>query len=110
MALLWRGYPKKVINHSDRESQYCSLDYQRLIKRHKLLCSMSAKDNGYDNACAESFFDSLKVEAIHGERFGTRDAIQRQVFEYIELDYNWQRRHSAIGMISPAAFEAQMTT
>ena len=108
MALSWRGYPTKVITHSDRGSQYCSSDYQRLIKRHKLLCSMSAKGNCYDNACAESFFHSLKVEAIHGERFGTRDAIQRQVFEYIELDYNRQRRHSAIGMISPAAFEARM--
>ena len=69
---------------------------------------MSAKGNCYDNACAESFFHSLKVETIHGERFETRDAIRRQVFEYIELDYNRQRRYSAIGMISPAAFEARM--
>jgi len=108
MALSWRGYPNKVVTHLDRGSQYCSSDYQRLIKRYKLLCSMSAKGNCYDNACAESFFHSLKVEAIHGERFGTRDAIQRQVFEYIGLDYNRQRRHSAIGMLSPAAFEARM--
>ncbi|MBR9879735.1 MAG: IS3 family transposase [Gammaproteobacteria bacterium] len=108
MALSWRGYPKKVTTHSDRGGLYCSSDYKRLIKRHKLLYSMSAKGNCYDNARAESFFHSLKVEAIHGERFGTKDAIQRQVFEYIELDYNRQRRHSAIGMISPAAFEARM--
>ena len=51
---------------------------------------------------------ALKVEAIHGERFETRDAMRRQVFEYIEMDYNRQRRHSAIGMISPEAFEARM--
>ena len=108
MALSWRGYPKKVITHSDRGSQYCSSDHQRPIKRHKLLCSMSAKGNCYDNACAESFFHSLKVEAIHGERLTTRETMRRQVFEYIELNYNRQRRHSAIGMISPEAFEARM--
>ena len=108
MALSWRGYPKKVPPHSDRGSQYYSYNYQMLIKKHKLLCSMSAKGNCYDNACAESFFHSLKVEAIHGERFGSKDAIQRQVFEYNELVYNRQRRQSAIGMISPAAFEARI--
>ncbi len=69
---------------------------------------MSARGNCYDNACAESFFHSLKVEAIHGERFETRDAMRRHVFEYIEMDYNRQRRHSAIGMISPEVFEARM--
>ncbi|MBE0401612.1 IS3 family transposase [Halomonas sp. FME1] len=69
---------------------------------------MSAKGNYYDNACAESLFHSLKVEAIHGERFDTRHAMRRQVFEYIELDYNKQRRHSAIGIISPEISEARM--
>jgi len=108
MALSKRQNPTGVITHSDRGSQYCSSDYQKLIKRHKLRCSMSAKGNCYDNACAESFFHSLKVEAIHGERFDTRGAMCRQVFEYIEVDYNQQRRHSAIGMISPEAFEARM--
>ncbi|MDI5920890.1 IS3 family transposase [Halomonas sp. LR5S13] len=108
MALWSRKMPKGVIVHSDRGSQYCSTLYQSLLMRHGLKCSMSAKGNCYDNACAESFFHSLKVEAIHGERFVTREAMRRQVFEYIELDYNRQRRHSAIGMISPEAFEAQM--
>jgi len=108
MALWSRKMPKGVIVHSDRGSQYCSSLYQSLLTRHDLRCSMSAKGNCYDNACAESFFHSLKVEAIHGERFTTREAMRRQVFEYIELDYNRQRRHSAIGMISPEAFEARM--
>ena len=108
MALWSRKMPKGVIVHSDRGSQYCSTLYQSLLTRHELQCSMSAKGNCYDNACAESFFHSLKVEAIHGERFETREAMRRQVFEYIELDYNRQRRHSAIGMISPEALEAQM--
>lgn len=108
MALWRRKMPKGVVVHSDRGSQYCSTLYQSLLTRHHLRCSMSAKGNCYDNACAESFFHSLKVEAIHGERFETREAMRRQVFEYIELDYNRQRRHSAIGLISPEAFEARM--
>lgn len=99
---------RDVIVHSDRGSQSCSALYQSLLSRYDLQCSMSAKGNCYDNACAESFFHSFKVEAIHGERFHTRGAMKRQVFEYIKLDYNWHRRHSAIGMISPEAFEARM--
>jgi putative transposase len=107
MALWRRCQPRQVIVHSDRGSQYCSHDYQKLINNHELLCSMSAKGNCYDNACAESFFHSLKVEAIHGERFTTREDMRRTVFEYIETDYNRIRRHSANGFISPEAFEAQ---
>lgn len=106
MALWRRGMPRGVITHSDRGSQYCSAVYQKLIKLHGLQCSMSAKGNCYDNACAESFFHSMKVEAIHGERFATREMIRRTVFEYIEVDYNRTRRHSANGYISPEAFEA----
>jgi putative transposase len=107
MALWRRGMPTGVTTHTDRGSQYCSALYQRLIKRHGLRCSMSAKGNCYDNACAESFFHSLKVEAIHGERFATREMIRRTVFEYIEVDYNRTRRHSTNGYISPEAFEAR---
>ncbi len=107
MALWRRKQPSGVIVHTDRGSQYCSTDYQRLLTQHQLQCSMSAKGNCYDNACAETFFHSLKVEAIHGEHFPTRDIMRQQVFEYIELDYNRQRRHSAIGFISPEAFENQ---
>lgn len=107
MALWRRGMPRDVITHSDRGSQYCSAAYQRLIKRHGLRCSMSAKGNCYDNACAESFFHSLKVEAIHGERFATREMIRQTVFEYIEVEYNRTRRHSTNGYISPEAFEAR---
>jgi transposase InsO family protein len=107
MALWRRKMPTGVIVHSDRGSQYCSKDYQALITRHGLKCSMSAKGNCYDNACAESFFHSLKVELIHGERFRTRQAMKEAVFEYIEVDYNRTRRHSANGYLSPEAFEAQ---
>lgn len=107
MALWRRKMPSGVIVHSDRGSQYCSNDYQNLITKHGLLCSMSAKGNCYDNACAESFFHSLKVELIHGERFRTRQAMREAVFEYIEVDYNRTRRHSTNGYLSPEAFEAQ---
>ena len=108
MALWRRRMPKGVIVHSDRGSQYCSGHYQALIEKHKLLCSMSAKGNCYDNACAESFFHTLKVELIHGERFATREAMRQSVFEYIEIDYNRTRRHSANGNISPEALEAKL--
>lgn len=107
MALWRRGHPRDVVVHSDRGSQYCSGDYQALIKKHRLRCSMSAKGNFYDNACVESFFHSMKVEAIHGERFPTRRSAREAVFEYIEIDYNRTRRHSANGYLSPEAFEAQ---
>lgn len=69
--------------------------------RDSLRGSMSAKGNCYDNTCAESFFHSLKVECIHGERFATRDAMKQTVFEYIETDYNSNRLHSTLGYLSP---------
>lgn len=106
MALWRRRMPKDVIVHSDRGSQYCSVKYRALLAQHDLICSMSGKGNCYDNACAESFFHTLKVEVIHGERIATREEMRRIVFEYIEVDYNRNRRHSAIGYTSPAAFEA----
>lgn len=105
-ALAQRDYPAGVIVHSDRGSQYCSTSYQALIDKHDLRCSMSKKGDCYDNACAETFFHSLKVEAVHGERFDTRQQMRKTMFEYIELDYNRIRRHSAIGYISPYAYEA----
>lgn len=107
MALWRRKLPKGIIVHSDRGSQYCSKDYQSLIGKHELISSMSGKGNCWDNAVAESFFHTLKVEAIHGEHFSSRDQMRRTVFEYIEIDYNRNRRHSANGYISPEAFEAK---
>jgi len=100
--------PKGIIVHSDRGSQYCSKQYQAILTKHDLICSMSGKGNCYDNAVAESFFHTLKVEMVHGESFATREAMRRAVFEYIEVDYNRNRRHSANGHISPLAFENKM--
>jgi transposase InsO family protein len=107
MALFRRGSPRGVIVHSDRGSQYCSRRFQRLIKNHGLLCSMSKRGDCYDNACAESFFHSFKIELTYGARYGTREQLRREVFQYIETYYNVVRRHSALGNISPVAFEAR---
>jgi putative transposase len=105
MAMFKRRRPQGVIVHSDRGSQYCSSQYQTLLSKHQLVCSMSKKGDCYDNAAMESWNHSLKVEAIHGERFKTREQAGQQVFEYIEVYYNRQRLHSTLGYLSPARFE-----
>jgi len=107
MALFRRAMPSGVIVHSDRGSQYCSHRFQRLLDRHGLHCSMSKRGDCYDNACAESFFHSLKVELTHGVRYPTRQQARQDVFAYIETYYNPVRRHSALGHVSPATFEEQ---
>lgn len=107
MALFRRKIPKGVILHSDRGSQYCSHEYQNLIKKNGLVCSMSKRGDCYDNAAMESWNHSLKVEAIHGERFLTRAEAKNQVFEYIEVYYNRYRLHSKLGYQTPVEFEAQ---
>lgn len=107
MALWRRKRPGGVIVHSDRGSQYCGRAYQKLLCDHKLICSMSKKGDCYDNAAMESWNHSLKVEAIHGERFDTRAEAKAHVFEYIDVYYNRQRLHSKLGHLSPEAFEAK---
>ncbi len=93
--------------YTDRGSKYCSADYQSLLKRHNLRGRMSARGCCYDNACAESFFHTLKVECIHGEDFVSREIMRAAMFNYIECDYNRWRRHSACGGLSPEQFENQ---
>ncbi|MFW0939351.1 IS3 family transposase [Vibrio parahaemolyticus] len=105
MALFRRGFPEQVILHRDRGSQYCSKDYRDLITAYNLKQSMTRKGNCWDNACVESFFHSMKVEAIQYEPIMTRDEMRQIVFEYIEVDYNRTRRHSALGYLSPVNFE-----
>jgi putative transposase len=105
MAIGNRGEIDATIMHTDRGSQYCSKQFQRLLKANGILSSMSKKGDCYDNACAESFFHSLKVEAIHGETIETRDLMRKVIFDYIELDYNTHRHHSAINNTSPVQFE-----
>jgi len=107
MALWRRKMPKGVIVHSDRGSQYCSHVYQQLLTKNRLMCSMSKRGDCYDNASMESWNHSLKVEAIHGEVFTTRDEAKNHVFEYIDIYYNRKRLHSGIGYLSPVNFEAK---
>jgi transposase InsO family protein len=97
------GSGSGLIHHSDRGSQYASASYQQLLSRHGVICSMSRKGNCWDNAMAESFFGTLKTE-LH-ERLSTRQAARSALFEYIEVFYNRQRLHSALGYQSPAAYE-----
>ena len=85
--------------------QYASGDYQRALAQHGIVCSMSRRGDCWDNAVAESFFATLKVELVHDAAWATRAAARTELFEYLELFYNAQRRHSALGYLSPRAFE-----
>lgn len=105
MAINARGHVEGLIMHTDRGSQYCSKKFQALLTVNGIRSSMSKKGDCFDNACAESFFHSMKVECIHGETIKTREDMRETIFEYIEVDYNRKRRHTAIGSISPANYE-----
>jgi transposase InsO family protein len=95
-----------LIHHSDRGSQYASGDYQRMLASWKILPSMSATGNCYDNAPAESWFATLKVECVDIV-YDTKEEARRELFEYMEVFYNRRRLHSKLGYLSPAAFELQ---
>ena len=105
IAVKSRGQVAHTLCHFDRGSQYASDIFQALLHRCGFTCSMSRKGNCWDNAVAESFFHSLKVEAVYGITFRTKDEARRAVFDWIECFYNTNRRHSALGYLSPADFE-----
>ena len=105
MAVRSRNPLPDLIFHSDKGSQYCSDDFKKTLKGVKAIQSMSGKGNCYDNAVAESFFHTLKVEELHSLIFLTRNAARRCIFEYIEVFYNKKRRHSYINYLSPERFE-----
>jgi putative transposase len=107
MALGRRRPSPGLLHHSDRGSQYASGDYQTHLARHGFVGSMSRRGDCWDNAVAESFFATLKVELVHDALWPTRAAARGAVFEYIEVFYNRQRRHSSLGFLSPLAFERQ---
>lgn len=110
MALTRRIIPQpaNLIQHTDRGSQYTANDYLALLKQHGIQVSMSDKGNPYDNAMMESFFSTLRAELTDLERFATRTAARTAVFEFIEVFYNRQRLHSALGYRSPMAFESAL--
>jgi len=105
MALLGRKPATHLLHHSDRGSQYASVDYQDLLAANGIVCSMSHRGNCWDNAVVESFFGTLKSELVHRCRFATRQQASQEVFEYIEVWYNRCRRHSSLGYVSPVAYE-----
>ncbi len=94
-----------LISHSDRGCQYASEIYRDKLKELGITASMSRRGNCYDNAFAESFFHTLKVELVHRRRFRTRAEARAAIFEYIETWYNRRRLHSALGYRSPLAYE-----
>ena len=104
MALTQRRPAAGLLHHSDRGRQYASVEYQAMLAAHAVECSMSRRGNCYDNAVHESFFGTLKSECAD-RRFANRTAARQCVFEYIEVWYNRQRRHSTLGYLSPAQFE-----
>ncbi len=95
----------ELLHHSDRGSQYASAAFQQVLRDHGITCSMSGVGNCYDNAAMESFFATLKKELIHQERYATRAEARQRIFEYIEVFYNRERLHSALGYQSPCRFE-----
>ena len=122
MALALRQQPKGCIHHTDRGSQYCSHDYQKLLRPHGVLVSMSGKRNCYDNSAVLrrenspldcflillTFFKTIKAELIWRRSWKTRRQAEAAVFQYINGFYNPRRRHSALGWKSPVAFERKV--
>lgn len=109
-AIDLRQPPPGVIHHSDRGSQYCSNDYQKLLAKHKFVPSMSGKGNCYDNAMVETVFKTIKSELIWRTAFASRREAEKAIGSYIDGFYNPRRRHSSLGYRSPLRFEAEMAT
>ena len=108
LAAVWRRKPKqKVMVHSDQGSQFTSKEWQSFLGKHNLIASMSRRGNCHDNAVAESFFQLLKRERIRRRTYHTRDAARQDVFDYIEMLYNPNRKHTNNGMLSPFDYETR---
>ncbi len=108
LMAVWRRKPKnRVMIHSDQGSQFTSIDWASLLRRHNLEHSMSRRGNCHDNAVAESFFNLLKRERIRQTTYLTRGDARQDMFDYIEMFYNPKRKHANNGMLSPVNFERQ---
>jgi transposase InsO family protein len=103
MAIKRRCPDAGLLHHSDQGCTYASEDYQKLLEAHGITCSMSRRGEVLDNAAMESWNSTFKMEC--GERFLTHDVAKDETFEYIEVFYNQERRHSALGYLSPAEYE-----
>ena len=107
MAITARNPLEGLVHHSDRGSQYASYDYQKLLQKSKMVTSMSRRGNCYDNAPTESWFATLKRELVYRTYYTTYAQARQDIFEYIEVWYNRQRKHSTIGYMSPVDCEQQ---
>lgn len=105
MALFRRKISSGLLLHSDRGSQYAAAAFQALLKQHQIVGSMSRKGNCWDNAPTESFFRTLKVECIYQQSIQTREEAKQLIFDYIEVFYNRQRKHSTLNYMSPVDYE-----
>lgn len=108
MAIALRRPSKGCIHHTDRGSQYCSHDYQKILRQNGFKVSMSGTGNCYDNAAVETFFKTIKAEMLWQRSWRTRRDAEVAIFEYINGFYNPRRRHSALGWKSPLAFERKV--
>ena len=109
MAVIHRKPPEKLLFHSDQGIQYASGPFREKLDEFKMLQSMSRKGDCWDNACAESFFATLKNEEVFHRRYKTRDEARRSIFEYIAVFYNRQRSHSYLDFLSPVEYELRMS-
>lgn len=110
MALQHRQPPNKtLLHHSDQGSQYCAQSFLQVLQDHEIVISLSRRGNCWDNAVVESFFATLKTELIQNRLFLTRHEAQTAIFDYIEVFYNRQRRHSSLNYRSPLDYEAACT-
>lgn len=109
MAMKTVGPNAEVIFHSDRGSQYASRAYRNFLKEKNIIPSMSRKGNCYDNAYVESWFSSLKKEWIYRNKYSSKSELRALVFEYIEIWYNKNRKHSSLGNMSPVMYRKNHT-
>ena len=108
-AITRRNVDGNIIFHSDQGIQYACGVFKNFLKRNRITQSMSRKGICYDNAITESFFHTLKTEHVYFCRYRTREEAKRSLFDYIEVYYNRERRHSSIGYMSPDLFEKMAT-
>ncbi len=108
MAIARRRPEGGLLHHSDQGVQYASEDYQLLLELNQMEASMSSRGDCWDNACAESFWATLKTELVNHEHYATREEARQSIFEYIEVFYNRKRLHSSLGYVSPETFEASL--
>lgn len=103
-AVMRHRPPKGLIHHSDQGNQYCSKEYIEKLETYGIIRSMSRKGNCWDNACAETFFSTIKSERLHHRVYKDFEAARKDIFWYIECFYNRQRRHAALGNVTPDVF------